>query len=96
MIGLPVWGMVDAAHWSDEHWDAAGQSKRRWMVWQGAGAPFVVGSGAAVAYFAKTRQKLVRAASDGGQPSNGSSNGHSGSPREQVVLPEAEPAENSP
>jgi hypothetical protein len=59
IVGLPLWGLVDAAHWSDRYWNAAGQSKGRWMAVQGFGAPVGIGFGAAIAYFSTTRYRLA-------------------------------------
>jgi hypothetical protein len=62
LLGLPLWGVVDALGWKKEHWARAERSRTKWLTWQGLGAPFVVGAGAAIAYFTKTRPRLAAAA----------------------------------
>lgn len=63
VIGLPLWGVVDALGWTDENWERAGQNRRTWLRWQGLGAPVLVGMGAAISYFTKIRPQLVAATS---------------------------------
>jgi len=65
LVGLPLWGVVDALGWKKEHWARAGHDRRTWVQLQGLGAPFVVGTGAAIAYFTRTRPRLVAAAAAG-------------------------------
>ncbi len=63
VLGLPIWGLVDAIGWSEKHWTRAGQSKRLWIGLQAAGTVlFGVGSGAAIAYFATVRPRLAAVA----------------------------------
>ena len=62
MIGLPVWGVIDAVNRPDHLWQLAGLRKRPWIGLQAIGAPFGVGFGAALAYFASARRKLATAA----------------------------------
>lgn len=62
LVALPIWGVIDAAARPEHHWEAAGYSKRLWVGVQGLGAPFGVGFWAAVAYFARARRNLNRAA----------------------------------
>jgi uncharacterized protein len=81
-IGLPLWGVVDAIGWPNEHWSTVGQSRRRWIWLQAAGAvAFGIGSGAALAYFTTTRPLLAAVA-------NGTEPRHRRIPR---TLPEPEP-----
>ena len=61
LIGLPVWGAVDAAAHPQAIWDAAGLPRRAWIRWQAFGAPFGIGFAVAIAYFAKTRPALAAA-----------------------------------
>jgi len=59
LLALPVWGAIDAAGRPEPHFAAAGLSKRPWVLLQAAGALFGLGFGAALAYFASARPKLV-------------------------------------
>jgi len=59
LLALPVWGAIDAAGRPEPHFTAAGLSKRPWVLLQAAGALFGLGFGAALAYFASARPKLV-------------------------------------
>jgi uncharacterized protein len=61
VIGLPLWGAVDAAAHPDSIWEAAGLRRRPWVRWQMVGAPIGVGLCAAVGYFARIRPRLVHA-----------------------------------
>ncbi|MGH2528235.1 MAG: sulfite exporter TauE/SafE family protein [Actinomycetota bacterium] len=58
LVGLPVWGAVDAAAHPQTMWDSAGLSRRGWIRWQAFGAPIGIGFAVAAAYFAKTRPQL--------------------------------------
>jgi uncharacterized protein len=62
LVALPIWGVIDAAARPEHHWEAAGYSKRLWVGVQALGAPFGLGFWAAVAYFARARRNLNRAA----------------------------------
>lgn len=59
LVTLPILGIVDAARHPHEHWASAGHDRGRWIRWQAAGAPFGVGFVAAVAYFFRTRRRLM-------------------------------------
>jgi len=72
LVGLPVWGAVDAAAHPQTMWDSAGLSRRGWIRWQAFGAPIGIGFAVAAAYFAKTRPQL--------RPATLSSDGDSGVP----------------
>ena len=59
----PVWGVIDTARWKPQHWTSAGQSRARWVWWQGIGSvAFGVGLIASIAYFIKARPRLAAAA----------------------------------
>lgn len=62
LIGFPVWGAIDAATHAQAAWDAAGLDRKVWIKWQALLAPIGIGFGVAVAYFAKTRPRVVSAA----------------------------------
>jgi uncharacterized membrane protein YfcA len=62
LVGLPIWGVIDALGWKKELWIKVGANRRSWLTWQMLGAPFAVGFGAAIAYFTKTRPRLAAAA----------------------------------
>jgi uncharacterized membrane protein YfcA len=59
LVGLPVWGAVDAARRPRKEWEDAGLNRRTWVGVQGAGALFGVGFAAACAYFGNVRRRLV-------------------------------------
>ncbi|HEV8563983.1 MAG TPA: sulfite exporter TauE/SafE family protein [Actinomycetota bacterium] len=61
LVGLPLWGAIDALAHPQRDWTSAGLDRRRWIGLQAAGAPFGVGFAAAVAYFAKARPQLEAA-----------------------------------
>jgi hypothetical protein len=61
VLGLPLWGAVDAAAHPEPIWAAAGLRRRPWIRWQMLGAPVGIGLCAAIAYFAKARPQLVLA-----------------------------------
>ena len=58
LVGLPIWGAIDAAAHPQSMWDRAGLSRRRWIGWQAFGAPIGIGFAVAAAYFARTRGRL--------------------------------------
>jgi uncharacterized membrane protein YfcA len=61
LVGLPIWGAVDAAAHPQAVWDAAGLPRGTWIRRQVFGAPFIFGFATAVVYFAKIRRKLAAA-----------------------------------
>jgi uncharacterized membrane protein YfcA len=61
LVGLPIWGAVDATVHPQSSWDSAGLRRRGWVRWQAFGAPVGIGFPVAVAYFAKARPRLVAA-----------------------------------
>jgi len=62
LVGLALWGLVDALGWSPDQWKTIGQNRTTWMRIQGIGAPFLVGGLAALGYFARIRPRLKAAA----------------------------------
>jgi uncharacterized protein len=68
LILPPVWGLIDVARWKPEHWTGARQSREQWVWLQGVGT-VVLGMGlvASIAYFVKTRPRLVSAAAEEAQ-----------------------------
>jgi uncharacterized membrane protein YfcA len=62
LIGLAVWGAVDAASHPERTWERVGRPRRTWIRWQAYGAPFGLGFAVACAYFAKVRPALIAAA----------------------------------
>jgi hypothetical protein len=58
LVGLPVWGAIDAAGHPPDAWDKAGLGRRGWIGWQALGAPIGIGFAIAAAYFLKTRPRL--------------------------------------
>jgi uncharacterized membrane protein YfcA len=61
LVGLPAWGAVDAAAHPDAMWRSAGLERSAWVKRLVFTAPFVVGFGFAVMYFAKIRPRLEMA-----------------------------------
>ena len=58
LVGIAVWGAVDAAQHPKTQWDAIGHPKRSWVTRQLYLAPVGVGAAYAVAYFARIRPQL--------------------------------------
>lgn len=56
VLGLPLWGAIDAATRPDPQWTAANQMKILWIVLQLALGPL-----AAIVYFVAIRPKLIAA-----------------------------------
>ena len=61
IVGLPLWGLVDAAGRDRLHWSLARKSRSHWMRIQGLGALFGVGFVASIVYFALVRPELEAA-----------------------------------
>lgn len=59
LVAFPIWGAFDAASHTPAQWEAAGLDRSAWIKWQAWLAPIGIGFGVAVAYFAKTRRRLV-------------------------------------
>lgn len=62
VVGLPVWGAIDARLHSPHIWESAGLERSTWLRWQAFGAPVLVGFVVAVPYFARVRPRLLAAA----------------------------------
>ncbi len=58
MVGLALWGAIDAAQHPKVQWDAIGHPKRSWVTRQLYLAPIGVGAAYAIAYFARIRPLL--------------------------------------
>jgi uncharacterized membrane protein YfcA len=65
LVGLPVWGAIDAARHPAWAWDRTGMRRSGWIGWQAAAAPFGVGFILAVVYFGSVRPKLAAMYADG-------------------------------
>ena len=61
VVGLPIWGAVDAHGQPDHHWVTATLTKKASVRWQAYGAFVGVGFGAALHYFFSTRKHLKAA-----------------------------------
>jgi uncharacterized membrane protein YfcA len=66
VVGLPIWGAVDAAAHPHPLWERIGHRRDTWVRWQALAAPVGLGFGAAVAYFAKVRPRLTAAVEESG------------------------------
>lgn len=62
LTAVPLWGAVDATLRRSADWEGIGRSRTRWVAVQGIGAPFGIGFLASLAYFAKVRREVERAA----------------------------------
>jgi hypothetical protein len=58
IVGLAVWGAIDAAQHPKVQWEAIGHPKRSWVQRQLYLAPIGVGAAYAIAYFARIRPLL--------------------------------------
>jgi uncharacterized membrane protein YfcA len=61
LVGLALWGAVDATLHRSEDWQAAGLDRTTWVALMGIGAPLGVGLVAAVFYVARARPRVARA-----------------------------------
>lgn len=61
MVGVPLWGAVDATLRRHADWDSVGRSRTRWVALQGIGAPVGVGFVASIAYFGSVRKQVAAA-----------------------------------
>jgi uncharacterized membrane protein YfcA len=62
VVGLALWGAVDATLHPSENWLAAGHDRTTWVSLMGIGAPVGVGFVAAAVYAVKVRPRIVAAA----------------------------------
>jgi hypothetical protein len=62
LVGLPLWGAVDATLHPSENWLAAGRDRTTWVSLMGIGAPVGVGLVAATVYAVRVRPRIVAAA----------------------------------
>jgi uncharacterized membrane protein YfcA len=72
VVGVALWGAVDAACIPSEQWQAAGLDRTTWVALMGVGAPLGVGLVAAGLYATRLRHRVLRtealASSDVGEP----------------------------
>ena len=61
VVGLPIWGAIDAHGRPDHHWVTTTLTKKTSVRWQAYGAFVGVGFGAALHYFFSTRKHLKAA-----------------------------------
>ncbi len=61
VVGLPIWGAIDAHSRPDHHWVTTALTKKASVRWQAYGAFVGVGFGAALHYFFSTRKHLKAA-----------------------------------
>ncbi len=71
LVGLPVWGALDAASYPEATWQRAGRSRGSWIRRQALLALVGAGFPIAIAYFTRARPQLV-AAQPGLEPVLGS------------------------
>jgi uncharacterized membrane protein YfcA len=71
VVGLAMWGAVDAALHQSEQWQRAGHDRTTWVSVMGIGAPLGIGLVAAVAYALKVRPGLAGPASPSGPDAPG-------------------------
>lgn len=62
LVGLAVWGAIDAASHPEAAWEALSLPRATWIRWQAWGAPFGIGFAVAVAYFLRIRPQLATVA----------------------------------
>jgi uncharacterized protein len=68
LVGLPVWGAIDAARHPAWSWSRTGMRRSGWIGWQAAAAPFGIGFIIGVVYFGSARPKLMAVYEDGVVP----------------------------
>jgi uncharacterized protein len=68
LVGLPVWGAIDAARHPAWSWSRTGMRRSGWIGWQAAAAPFGIGFIIGVVYFWSARPKLMAVYEDGVMP----------------------------
>jgi uncharacterized membrane protein YfcA len=61
LVGLPLWGAVDATLHLSEDWKAVGHDRTTWVSLMAIGAPVVIGLLAAVVYAWRVRPAITRA-----------------------------------
>ena len=61
VVGLPLWGAVDATSFTSEQWQEAGLERTTWVALMGIGAPLGTGLVAAVVYALRLRPRVLRA-----------------------------------
>lgn len=65
LVGLALWGAVDATLHVSEDWQAAGFDRTTWVALMGIGAPLGIGFVASALYALRIRPRLVRLARPG-------------------------------
>lgn len=58
LVGIALWGAVDATLYTSEHWRLAGLQRTTWVALMGIGAPVGVGALATLAYAVRVRPRL--------------------------------------
>lgn len=61
LMGLTVWGIVDALGRPGRHWERVGRSRRAWVAMMLLGLPVGVGFAVALGYFVRVRPALSTA-----------------------------------
>jgi uncharacterized membrane protein YfcA len=61
VVGLPLWGAVDAISFTSEQWQEAGLERTTWVALMGIGAPLGTGLVAATVYALRLRPRVLRA-----------------------------------
>ncbi|MDA8302625.1 MAG: sulfite exporter TauE/SafE family protein [Actinomycetota bacterium] len=61
VIGLPLWGAVDATSFTSEQWQEAGLHRTTWVTLMGVGAPLGVGLVVAAVYAVRLRPRVLQA-----------------------------------
>ena len=63
VVGVPLWGAVDATSFTSEEWQEAGLERTTWVALMGIGAPLGLGLVAAAVYGLRLRPRVQRAVS---------------------------------